>query len=117
MATEENLSIDQGTDVLIILQLANTDQSAKNLTNHTVYAWVKKSLSDDSDQATKFSTLISNAAAGEVELRLTNTQTDALDYRKKYFYDVELHHLDSDSNTIVERVLEGTIKINPSVTK
>lgn len=117
MSQDTQLTIDQGTDVLIQLTLVNEDQSAKNLVNHTAFAWMKQSYNHDSTQATKFASTISNDSGGIVDLQLTNIQTDALDHRRNYVFDVELHHLDSDSDNVVERVLQGTIKINPSVTK
>jgi hypothetical protein len=49
-------------------------------------------------------------------MSLTNIQTDSLDYKKKYVYDVELSH-DSGGSTIIERVLQGTAQITPSVTR
>ena len=47
----------------------------------------------------------------------TNTQTDTLLTRGRYVYDVELSFVDSSSNTIIERILEGNIEVSPSVTK
>ena len=49
-------------------------------------------------------------------ISLTNTQTDLLK-AGRYVYDVELAFLDSDSNTIIERVLEGRVQVSPSVTR
>ena len=34
-----------------------------------------------------------------------------------YVYDVELSFVDSSSNTIIERILEGKISVSPSVTR
>ena len=66
----------------------------------------------------QFSTAIASPSTdGVLTLSLTNTQTDTLNPRGRYVYDVELSHLDSDSNTITQRVLEGHIEVSPSVTK
>ena len=35
----------------------------------------------------------------------------------RYVYDVEISSSDSDSVTIIERILEGQIEITPSVTR
>jgi hypothetical protein len=40
-----------------------------------------------------------------------------LSTRGRYVYDVELKYNDSDGNAIVERILEGKIKVSPSVTR
>ena len=56
------------------------------------------------------------STSGTCTLSLTNSQTDALK-PGKYVYDVEISFVDSDNNTIVERILEGRIQVTPSVTK
>ena len=49
---------------------------------------------------------------------LTNLQTDLLN-AGKYVYDVEMQYNDSSTppNTIIERVLEGHMRVSPSVTR
>ena len=65
-----------------------------------------------------FTCLVSDPpTSGIVVLSLTNTQTDALNTSGRYVYDVELSYNDTDGNTVIERILEGKIKVNPSVTK
>ena len=72
----------------------------------------------DSADIVNFSADIMNPPTdGYVTLSLTNIQTDALNPRTRYVYDVELSFDDSDGNTIIERILEGMIKVNPSVTR
>ena len=71
----------------------------------------------DSD-VVDFVTIVGDPATdGVITMSLTNTQTDALNTRGRYVYDVEIQFQDSDSNTIIERVLEGKIKVSPSVTR
>ena len=119
MADYEDFTIDQGADVAIELHLLDNDGSKKNLTGYSVAAKMKRSYdSVDSDDITSFtSVVVVPATDGVVTLSLTNTQTDALNPRNRYVYDVELSYLDSDSNTIIERILEGKIKVSPSVTR
>lgn len=117
MATRSDFDIDQGSNVLITMELMNEDRSPKDMTNHVVYGQMKMSYGDDSTEATHFTTMVTNAPNGEVTLSLTNTQTASLDYRKRYMYDFEVRHYDSDLEFIKERILEGLITINPSVTK
>ena len=90
----EDIVINQGTDVAIEIHLMHDSGSAYNLTN-----------------------VINPAEDGILNLSLTNTQTDVLKTRGRYVYDVEISYVDSDSNTIIQRVLEGQIEVSPSVTK
>lgn len=117
MADYEDLTIDQGADVAIELHLVDPDGSKKNLTGYTASAYMKRSYGDDSDFVA-FTTLISTPQTdGIVTLSLTNEQTDALNTRGRYVYDVEISFEDSDGESIIERVLEGKIKVTPSVTR
>lgn len=117
MALYEDFTIDRGTDVSIILTLANDDGSIKDLTGHSLEAKMKKSYNSDSANTTTFLTGVATPATdGIATLTLTNTQTDALK-AGRYVYDVELSFIDSDSNTITERILEGKITVTPSVTR
>ena len=118
MAYYEDLTIDQGSDVAVEIHLVETDGSKKNLTDHQVTAKLKRSYSSDSDETYDFTSIVASPATdGIVTLGLTNLQTDALNPKKKYVYDVELSYQDSDGNTIIERVLEGLINVTPSVTR
>lgn len=119
MADYEDFTIDQGADVAIELHLLEADGSKKDLTAHSAAAKMKRSYNSvDSDEITSFTTAIASPATdGVLVLSLTNTQTDALNPRNRYVYDVELSFNDSDGNTIIERILEGKIKVSPSVTR
>lgn len=117
MAQYEEFTIDQGADVTIRLELVDKEGAAKDLTAHTVSAKLKKNYTSSDSDTTNFTTsIITPAVDGVTTLTLTNTQTDALK-AGKYVYDVELSFVDSDSNTIIERVLEGRLQVSPSVTK
>jgi hypothetical protein len=118
MATYEEITIDQGADVTIELHLVDVTGAAKDLTDHTVAAKMKKNYNSDSSDTTTFTTGINaDATTGICTLSLTNAQTDALKAPGKYVYDVEISYVDSDGDTIIERVLEGRIQVTPSVTK
>ena len=116
MAQYEEFTLDQGADVAIELHLVDKNGATKNLTGYTATAKMKKTYTSSDSDTTTFGSIVSNASEGIVTLSLTNTQTDAL-AKGRYVYDVELSFLDSDANTIVERVLEGRIQVTPSVTK
>lgn len=116
MAEYEEFTIDQGSDVAIELELVDHTGAKKDLIGHTITAKMKKSYSDSDGEAITFNSIISTpSTSGVVNLSLTNTQTAAL-VKGRYVYDVELSFLDSSSNTIVERILEGRIQVAPSVT-
>ena len=119
MADYEDFTIDQGADVAIELHLQEQDGSKKNLTGHSALAKMKRSYnSTDSDEITSFTTIVSSPATdGILTLALTNSQTDSLNSRLRYVYDVELSYQDSNSQTIIERILEGKVKVSPSVTR
>ena len=116
MSQHEDLEIDQGADVAIQLEVVNKNGSIKDLTNHIVAAKMKKTYNSDSADTTTFTSSIADGPGGVIVLGLTNTQTNALN-PGRYVYDVEISFVDSDSNTIVERILEGNIQVTPSVTR
>jgi len=120
MSNYEDITIKQGTDVAIEIELINEDGSVKDLTSHSVSAYMKRRYADSaSDPNTvQFNAVVTTPPEdGIVTLSLTNTQTDALTTRGRYVYDVELSYTDSDENTIISRILEGQIEVSPSVTK
>tara|TARA_E500000331_G_C17255235_1_gene712802 strand:- start:1189 stop:1557 length:369 start_codon:yes stop_codon:yes gene_type:complete len=116
----EDITITQGADVAIEIHLINDSDSAYDLTNRSVASKMKRNYTDsagDPDTVTFNASIISPPTSGIVNLSLTNTQTDALKTRGRYVYDVEISYVDSDSNTIIQRVLEGQAEVSPSVTK
>lgn len=118
MAHYEDLTIDQGSDLSVELRLINKDQTKKDLTGYSVAAKLAPNYnSSDSDKVSFAAIVAAPDSDGIVNLSLTNLQTDALSTRRKYVYDVEISYVDSDTNTIVERILEGNITVKPSVTK
>jgi len=123
MAQYEDLHIDQGTDVSIELHLINKDKSIKDLTNYSVQAWLKPNYAADSSEKISFTGIVADPATdGIVNLSLTNLQTDLLNTKKRYVYDVEVSYVSESDGLgnltyIIERILEGTLKVNPSVTK
>ena len=120
MSNYEDITIKQGTDVAIEIELINNDGSAKDLTNHSVSAYMKRRYEDSANDPNTVqfnSIIVTPPSSGIITLSLTNTQTDALITRGRYVYDLELSYVDSDANTIISRVLEGQIEVSPSATK
>ena len=117
MSQYEDITIDQGADQTIQLELVDTSGNKKNLTGYTVAAQIRKTYSSsDSDAVTFSSQVVSPATDGIVNLTLTNSQTSSMK-AGRYVYDVEISSTDSADNTIIERILEGQITVSPSVTR
>ena len=114
MADYEDLVFDQGADIAIELHLVNTDGSKKDLTNHNVAAKMKRGYNSDSSETIEFTTIVPDPPSdGVLTLSLTNEQTDALNTRGRYVYDVEI----TSSGGTKTRVLEGQLEITPGVTQ
>ena len=115
--TYEDLDFNQGADVAVELDCTEISGDIKNLTNHSIAAKMKRTYnSTDASDIQAFNAIVqSPAAAGKLTLSLTNAQTSTL-RRGRYVYDAELSFVDSDSNTIIERILEGQINVIPQVT-
>ena len=116
----EDITINQGTDVAIEIHLVHDSGSAYDLTNRSIAAKMKRNYTDssgDPDTVSFNSVVINPPEDGIINLSLTNAVTDTLKTRGRYVYDVEVSFVDSDSNTIVQRILEGQIEVSPSVTK
>ena len=79
MAQYEEITIDQGADVALELFLVNQDGSTKDLTNHSVFAKMKKSYNSDSDYTWDFAANVTVPPnEGRILLGLTNEQTDQM---------------------------------------
>ena len=116
--TYEDIDINQGTDIAIELDCVDEDGSVKNLTNHSIAAKMKRTYnSTDASDIQAFNAIVQSPAdAGKLTLSLTNVTNQRLLERGRYVYDAELSFVDSDDNTIIERILEGQINVIPQVT-
>ena len=115
MAEYEKFDIDKGSDIAIQLELVDVNNNKKNLTDYSAAAKMKRTFNSDSSDTTTFGAAITDPTDGFITLSLTNAQTSALKVGS-YVYDVEISYQDSAINTIIERVLEGKIRVNPNVT-
>ena len=105
-----NILINQGADFSQTYTLEDSNSnSAQNLTGYTVAAKISKHHA--STNQTAFSATVSNAAAGEIKLILTDVQTAALAHGRKV-YDILLTAPDGTK----ERVVEGMAIIRDGVT-
>ncbi len=110
MAVVSNLAIDQGTTYSVTITVTDDTGSARNLTNYTPRAQMRRSYYTSANTA--FAANVLNPSEGTITLDLTATQTSALK-AGRYVYDLELV-----SNTLtVERIVEGIVTIYPEATK
>ena len=116
MAHYEDLQFDQGTDVAVEIHLVDVDGSKKDLTGYSAAAKMKRNYnSTDSDTLSFAAAINVPETDGILTLSLTNAQTDTLKVGN-YVYDAEISFVDSNGSTVVERILEGKIRVSPSVT-
>jgi len=127
MAQSEDIMVDQGSDVTIRLECFNTDGTQKifkrinpetggTISPFTASGKIKKSFSTRDSDAIPFGTSFLDLLNPHVlQLTLGNTVTDTMK-AGRYVYDVELSSIDSaTSTTIIERILQGTLTVNPGV--
>ena len=109
MASISNIFIDQGTDFSITVDVTQADGAPLNLTGYSAAAQIRKTYGSSNVSAV-FTTSIS-AAAGQVTLSLTDTQTSVLT-AGRYVYDLNI-----TSGSTTTRVVEGQAIITPGVTR
>jgi len=109
MATKANLVIDQGATWNSTVTLTDPDGNFIDLSSYTGTAQMRKHYT--SSTATAFVVQL-GGANGTITLSLT-ANTTANVAAGRYLYDVEL----TDSSGTISRVFEGTVTVNPNVTR
>lgn len=109
MATKINLVIDQGASFTTTLNLVDDDGEAVDLSNYSAAGQIRKHYSSSS--ATNFTVTLGDEE-GTVTLELS-ANTSANLAAGRYVYDVEL----TDPSSIVSRIFEGIVTVNPQVTR
>jgi len=94
-------------EVTFTVKVANT---ALDLTGYTTSAKLKTDFNTPDSQAITFTTAIANAAAGQVTMSLTPTQTANLNIQR-YFYDYTI----TSGAGFKTRIVEGTVKVSGGV--
>lgn len=94
-------------EVTFTIKEANT---ALNLTGYSTSAKLKTDFNTPDSQAITFTTAIANAAAGQVTMSLTPSQTANLGLQR-YFYDFTI----TSGSGFKTRVVEGTVKVSGGV--
>ena len=105
---------NQGADTVVLISLADDNGVTIDLTGYSVRAKFAKHHSS----STKYSFLAEVApptTAGVITLRLFSADTDDIK-PGRYQYDVETVY-DNNGQVTVERVVEGVLHLEPSITK
>ena len=111
MATIVNIAIDQGTDFLTTIQVADETGNVKDLSNCTARAQLRKTFSSHAN--TEFTIAIDNPDEGEIKISLDHATTANLK-QGRYVYDL---HLLTENNLSIERITEGIATVYPGVTR
>jgi hypothetical protein len=115
MATKFDFELDQGTDFELELTFYDDTEALEDLTGRAYAGQARKAFTDASP-IFSFSFLIKDQSLEKGKLLVSVSKTDtsplALKEATKYFYDIEET---VSAKTI--RILEGTVKVQPEVTK
>jgi hypothetical protein len=111
MAVYANIPIDQGSDFSTVVTVTGANGLVFDLTGYLVRGQIRKTYT--SLTAVSFAASIKSAAEGQISLALTAVQTAAMK-PGRYLYDVEIVHI---ATSVVTRVVEGQIEINPRITQ
>jgi len=114
MGAKANIIVDQGTDFSTTITVTDDDGNVTDLTGYTAAGQIRKHY--ESSDSTAFTVSFGSPRSdGQVTLSLTRTVTANIE-AGRYVYDVELSFVDDSGNSLVERLLEGSIYVKPSVT-
>tara|TARA_Y100001937_G_scaffold18849_1_gene26063 strand:+ start:33380 stop:33718 length:339 start_codon:yes stop_codon:yes gene_type:complete len=111
MAVYSNLTVDQGTDFSIAIDVTDSSGTVLDLTGFTAKGQIRRSF-NSSTAVDITCTVRSPATDGILDISLTNAQTNAMK-AGRYVYDVEI----TSSGGVKDRVLEGQIEVMPGVTQ
>ena len=105
-----NFILEQGATFNRILTLKE-DGGVMDLTGYSV-ASLMRSTHDSSTVVGTFTCTVSNASGGQITMNMTNSTTGAIE-EGIYVYDVEI----ASGAGVVTRIMEGTVTVNPEVTR
>ena len=115
MAHYEDIEIDQGASAKWQILCLGPDGEIRDLSNYRARGSVKRSYEASDSEALDFLVNIeAPPTTGTINFSLNAQQTSQLT-RRRYVFDIEME-LAQDSDTTVERVLEGKVLVSRSVT-
>ena len=109
MATKANLTIDQGATFNTVITLTDNDGNPINLTGYSGASQMRKHYT--SSTAYSFNVSL-GGELGTITLSMS-ANTTANIASGRYLYDVEL----TDTSSLVSRVFEGIVTVNPNITR
>ena len=105
-----NFIMEQGATFTRQLTVKENN-SAMNLSGYSV-ASLMRSTHDSSTVVGTFTCTISNASGGEITMSMTSSTSSAIE-EGIYVYDLEI----TSGTSIVTRLLQGEVTVNPEVTR
>jgi hypothetical protein len=112
MAAYVELVVDQGTTFNNVINITDdVTNAAVNIANYSFESQVRRSYYSANITANIICT-VTNASNGEVTMSISASNTANIK-PGRYVFDVK----STNGDNIVDRILEGIITINPSVTK
>tara|TARA_R110002020_G_scaffold344697_2_gene558846 strand:+ start:2705 stop:3040 length:336 start_codon:yes stop_codon:yes gene_type:complete len=105
-----NFILEQGATFTRTLTVQE-NSSAMNLTGYSV-ASKMRSTHDSGTVVGTFTCTISNATGGVITMNMTSSTTSGIE-EGMYVYDIEI----TSSAGTVTRLMEGTVTVNPEVTR
>jgi len=105
------LDIESGANFAMQIEVTNSDETPRSLSNHTITSQLRKSYY--SSTATDFIISITDSANGIVAMTLTANTTANL-RAGRYVFDVEMN---DTSNNSIQRIFEGIATVLPNVTR
>jgi len=115
MAHYEDIEVDQGASAAWQILCLGPDGEVRDLSNYRARGSLNRSYdAPDSDALSFLVNIEAPPTSGTVNFSLNARQTSALT-RRRYVYDIEIE-LQQDSDTTVERILEGKVLVSRSVT-
>lgn len=109
MAVYANLSIDQGASFASTVTVEGPNGLLFDLTGYSARGQIRKSY--NSTAAVNFTAGIVSPATGEINISLSASTTATLK-AGRYQFDIEIVN-----GTVVQRVIEGQVEVNPRVTR
>jgi hypothetical protein len=116
MVATHNLTVYQGSDFRMVLELKDESAVLMDLTGYTFQGQARLKYVDALPAFSATFTLRDQmASTGLVDMHIPASETEALSIQKEtsYLYDIEMVTASGD----VKRVLQGTMRVLPEVTK
>ena len=110
-ATTVNLIVNQRASFQVGFFVTQSNGAILNLSNYSVVGKYKENFQTPDSRAVSFTATVANAAAGEITISLTPTQTANLQLGK-YVYDVAIIN---NTDSFKTRIVEGRITVSGGV--